>query len=315
MVDAASFWDSEVIVRNHFEWMGNPLVREHMNRLLGGDDHPRWPFDVFQDWLAGRTFERGLSIGCGMGALERDVIRRNLCRHVDALDGSIVSLGIAAQEAKKEGMSDRISYFAADFNRPAFPAARYDIVFFHQSAHHVEELETLYAAILATLKPDGILYLDEFVGPSRDRWRDSLLDRQRKVYDALPTESRLFPKLPFPIQADDPSEAVRSGEIEPLLDIGFETLLRRDYGGSLLAVVIPAMRPESVTESVVRELIDEERAMLKAGAKSYYTMIVTRPKHGAARNAARARYVRAARMRRARRLFGTIAGRLFRRGR
>jgi SAM-dependent methyltransferase len=305
MVDAASFWDSEVVVRNHFEWMANPLVREHMNRLLGGEQHPRWPFDVFQEFLGGRTFKRGLSIGCGAGALERDIIRRNLCSHVDALDGSVVSLSIAVEEARKEGMSDRISYIAADFNAPAFPRQKYDVVFFHQSAHHVEELERLYSAILETLTPNGILYLDEFVGPSRDRWKDSLLDRQRAIYEALPAESRLYKTLPFPIQADDPSEAVRSGEIEPLLDVGFDTVLRRDYGGSLLAVVVPAMRPEAVTEEVVRKLIADERAMLAAGEKSYYTMIVARPK--ADREESLARYRKKRVRHRLRRVLGRLS--------
>jgi SAM-dependent methyltransferase len=291
MVEGASFWDSEVVVRNHTEWMGHPLVREHMNELLGGET-PRWPFDMFQDWLQGRTFQRGLSIGCGAGALERDIIRRDLCRHVDAFDGSVVSLSIAADEARKQGFGDRISYYAADFNRPALPRRKYDIVFFHQSAHHVSELELLYAEILRAIKPNGLIYLDEFVGPSRDWWHDALLARQRAVYQAIPPEKRIYDELPFPIQMDDPSEAVRSSEIEAYLGVGFKTLLRRDYGGSLLSVIIPALRPEAVDEAMVRWLIDEERKMLQAGEKSYYAVIVAKPKSLLRRLKARFTYPR-----------------------
>jgi SAM-dependent methyltransferase len=302
MVDAASFWDSEVVVRNHTEWMAHPLVREHMNELVGGIEHPRWPFDMFQDWLGGRTFRRGLSIGCGAGALERDIIRRDLCRHVDAFDGSVVSLSLAAEQARKEGIGDRISYFAADFNRPALPRNKYDIVFFHQSAHHVSELEILYAEILRALKPSGLLYLDEFVGPSRDWWHDALLEPQRAVYRQIPAEHRLYEELPYPIQMDDPSEAVRSAEIEAYLGVGFQTILRRGYGGSLLSVVLPAVRPEAVDDAMVQWLIDEERKLLAAGAPSYYAIIVAKPKSFLRRLKAPFTYRRLLKERRAKRL-------------
>lgn len=277
MADAASFWDTEIVVRQHHEWMAHPLVRQHMNTLLGGAT-PRWPFDMFQDWLAGRKFQRGLSIGCGGGALERDIIRRNLCRHVDAFDGSMVSIALAASEARKEGFDKRISYYVADFNRPVFPRNAYDIVFFHQSAHHVSELELLYAEILRTLKPNGILYLDEFVGPSRDWWHDALLAPQRAIYSQIPPEQRLYDELPYPIQMDDPSEAVRSAEIEAYLGVGFRTVMRRDYGGSLLAVILPAVRPEAVDEAMLQWLIEEEKKLLASGEKSYYAVIIAQPK-------------------------------------
>ena len=108
-----------------------------------------WPIELLELFLRGRKFDRGLSIGCGSGELERQLIERGFCRSFDAFDGSVFSLNIARRQANRAGMGDRIRYFAADFNEPVLPNSRYDIIFFHQSAHHVGKLEKLYRALHA----------------------------------------------------------------------------------------------------------------------------------------------------------------------
>jgi SAM-dependent methyltransferase len=279
MSDARSFWDREIAEQQHVSWLEDPIIHEYANTCIGGD-RAMWPMDWFEEWLGGRRFGRALSIGCGGGALERDLMRRGLCRSVDAFDGSVASLHLARRTAASEGMLDRIRYFAADFNRPAFPRALYDAVFFHQSAHHVAKLEALYRAVLRALKPGGLVYLDEYVGPSRFDWSDRLLAKQRSVYGALASELRSWPAVPYPIQADDPSEAYRSSEIESQLAVGFEIVARRPYGGTLLSVIYPGLRREALTSEIVRQLITEERALLSSGLPSFYTVTAARPRRG-----------------------------------
>jgi SAM-dependent methyltransferase len=284
-----NFWDREVLDRQHVPWMGIDEVREYLNTLIG-ENEPLWPIDWLLQWLGKRRFRRALSIGCGSGALERQLITLGLAGQVDAFDGSVVSLHMARKQADAEGCGDRIRYFAADFNEPSLPHAKYDIVFFNQSAHHVGKLEKLYRAILRALKPDGIIYLDEYVGPSRFDWQDELLVAQRAEFAAIDPALRLTDDIPFPIQEDDPSEAIRSSAIEPQLRIGFDVLARRPYGGTLLSVVIPQLHVERLARHDILRLIERERALLAAGAKSYYALIVARPKRGLARTWARMRY-------------------------
>ena len=147
MREATGFWDREVVQKQHTSWLLEWWLREYANTLIGGD-MPMWPMDWFQRWLGGRTFERALTIGCGTGALERDLVRRNLVQRADAFDASITSLAIASTQAREEGMQSRIRYFAADFNAPALPTAAYDLVLFQESAHHVLRLEKLFHAVL-----------------------------------------------------------------------------------------------------------------------------------------------------------------------
>ena len=63
----------------HVSWMADPAVRAYINRSISGSPQT-WPIDWFVEWLRGKRFERGVSIGCGTGPLERDLIRRGLCK-------------------------------------------------------------------------------------------------------------------------------------------------------------------------------------------------------------------------------------------
>jgi SAM-dependent methyltransferase len=275
----SSFWDQEVVHPHHVEWMSLPAIRSYINRSIGGDE-PRWPIDWFQFWLGGRRFDRALSIGCGAGALERDLIRHDLCRSVDAFDASVTSLHVARLEAKSAGFSDRIRYFAGDFNRHPLPSQRYDIVFFHQSAHHVRRLERLFGQILGALRHDGLLYLDEYIGPSRADWSDHRIAPQREMFEAVPAGLRLSENLPLPIQPDDPTEALRSSEIEETLRIGFDIVVRRPYGGTLLSVILPNIKLDRLDEGTLSLLIGSERALIAAGMPAFYAVIVARPRRG-----------------------------------
>jgi SAM-dependent methyltransferase len=286
---ADRFWDREVVDQTHVSWMKDPLVHESIRAAIGGDE-ALWPIDWLQRWLKGRRFRRALSIGCGGGALERDLLQRGICDSIDAFDGSVMSLHRANEAAAAAGVRDRVRYFASDFNQPVLPRRTYDAVFFHQSAHHVSHLEKLFSAVLRAMKPDGVLYLDEYVGPSRFQWNDELIAPHQAIYGRLPAEVRTLEQLPLPIQADDHSEAVRSNDIEPQLAVGFRTVARRPYGGNLLSVLFPYLRREHLTETITRDLIARERRLLEQGAPSYYTVIIARPRRLAAALIARAVY-------------------------
>jgi SAM-dependent methyltransferase len=237
--------------------------------------------------LGGRNFRRGLSIGCGSGHLERTILNLGVCETIDAFDGSEESLCIARAEAEKASLQDRVRYSLGNFNEPQLPPRAYDIVFVHQALHHVAKLEKLYRAILRTLQPNGLLFLDEYIGPSRHDWTDSNFAAHRRLYDSLPAHIRFEPLLPMPIAVDDPSEAIRSSEIVPELLTGFEIVSRVDYGGTVLATLYPFIKPD---DEVVASLIETERQWLRDGTRSYYTTIVAQPKRGAAGRVARALY-------------------------
>ena len=286
---AGAFWDHEIVAQTHVSWMNDPRILDAVHRRIGGDGTPSSAGDWFVSRLQGRTFSRGLSIGCGVGNLEREAIRRNVCATIDAFDASVHSLRLARRAADEEGYGDRIRYFASDFNRPVLPADTYDVVFANQSLHHVGKLEKLFRAIVRAMKSDGVLYIDEYVGPSRSEWNDESIAPHRAVFAGLPAEVRRSDFLPLPVMDEDPSEAIRSSEILPLLSIGFDFEAVRPYGGNLLAVLYPLLDWSRAEDALKERLIEQDAAWARKG--SYYAFAVARPSRGMRRRIALLRWL------------------------
>lgn len=292
MQSARAFWDAEVVNPTHNSWMAHPIVRDYINESISGmPGQGLWPLDWFQRAYPDRHFSRGLSVGCGTGALERDVMKRGFCAAMDAFDASPGSLEVARREAEATGIGGRVQYSLADFNRVALPRSTYDIVFFHQSLHHVSRLERLLRQVLRTLKPGGLLYLDEFVGPSRHYWSESRIAFYRALYQYFPRQVRFFDEFAMPIQYDDLSEAIRSGEIRARLRTGFRIVHERGYGGNILAMMFPDLHVERLSNELVEQMIRSERSMLASGVPPFHAIIVAEPRRGIRRLIARATYL------------------------
>lgn len=279
------FWSLRFRGDEPSTWLHEELVRRYVNRRISGSEHV-WPLDWFGAWLDehhdGRRFESGVSLGCGEGALERAVIVQGLCRSMVGLDLSGEAVKSAAEQAEQAGI-DSIRYRRADMNHLAFEDSdAFEIAFFHQSIHHVDALEHCLGTVARTLPADGFLYLDEYVGPSRDQWAPELIAAAQAVFDELPTAVKRRPRLELPVDWRDPSEAIRSAEIVPVVEEHFEIIEKRDYGGNLLAVIHPWLDLGScdadARNAVLAQLLDAEDALLADGVPSYYTVIVAAPR-------------------------------------
>jgi hypothetical protein len=96
------------------------------------------------------------------------------------------------------------------------------------------------------------------------------------------------------------------------LSIGFTITHRRDYGGTLLSILVPIINWAVAPEEFQRNLITAEREWLIAGAGTYMTVLAARPKRGIPGMLAHLRYLvepkwRAVRVHIARKLGKTIA--------
>jgi SAM-dependent methyltransferase len=276
--DAERYWGHAFEHGGVTTWMSEERCRMSINELISGSPN-EWPMEWFQRVFSPDPQSIGLSLGCGDGALERDVRKKGICRQITGIDLSARAVELAADTAASEGLGG-IEYERGDFNNLDLEPDRFDIVFFHQAMHHVANLEGCIEQIQKSLKKDGLFYLDEYVGPSRDQWTDELVGAANAVFRALPKEFRTTRKVPYPVEEDDPSEAVRSADIVPLVEAGFEVIERRDYGGHLVSLIYPLLRWDSMDEAtrskVLDRLIEEDRSSLAAGARTYYTVIIAR---------------------------------------
>jgi SAM-dependent methyltransferase len=225
------------------QWMAAPEVLLHLNRRATGDSS--------LDWLAGwavRFFVghhlRVLVLGCGEGWLERALAPVPFIERIDAFDVAGGAVERARETAEKQGLA-KIHYGVLDLNVDPLAENAYDIVIAHSILHHVENLEHAFAQIERSLKADGTLIVNEYVGPKRFQISDQQLRAMNRVLVALPPELRRGaieqrtyeakerPTVEHMLQTD-PSEAVRADELPAFLERHFEILDWRDLGGTLL---------------------------------------------------------------------------------
>ena len=266
----AAVWSVDAEQAPGWYWMAHPSVRARLNRLVSGDPEID-SYGHLAALLRARgiavPIERAVSLGCGFGGLERDLAARGLVREIDAYDIAPGAIAEARRLAQAGGFTG-IRYHVADLETEALAPGRIDVVFAHQSVHHVERLDPLFAAVSAMLKPGGIFHLHEFVGPIRFQWTDGQIAEVNRFLEALPPRLRALPSgRPRPLQARptvaamiaaDPSEAIRSADILPALRRHFDVIEERPLGGALLHLGLGGIAQNFAPGS------DEDGAVLEA---------------------------------------------------
>jgi len=267
-------------------WMNHAAVRERINRRVTSEP-ARWPIQWLPSVVPGRIpLPRAVNIGCGVGHLERGLVQHGLVSHVTGIDTSAEAIEEARRLTAAAGLSERVAFVVVEARAFLEEARGLDAVFFHASLHHFDRLPELLGLVRQALKPAGLLYVDEYVGPARDEWTWRDLLRWNAIYRALPAAVRRTHVIRRPINRADPTEAVASSQILPALARHFRILARRDYGGNLLAAIYPSLRrpdqaggpsPE-LFDRVVVSLLDREERMLARGAGSFQTVVVAEPR-------------------------------------
>jgi len=268
-------------------WQNHPAVRAWINRRVTGDPE-KWPIEWLPRVVPDRLpFRRAVSIGCGLGNLERSLVELAVARRVTGVDASVEAVGQARSAASAAGLTDRISYVAADAWNFLAATRGLDAVLFHSSLHHFDRLADFLGLVRAALSPRGVLYLDEYVGPARGEWTWRHLLRWNRLYRGLPGTVRRTRVIRRPINREDPTEAIESSGILPAVERHFRVLARRDYGGNLLAPIYPSLRRPDPAEGPSRAAFDaavesllarEERMLGGDPGSSFHTVVVAEPR-------------------------------------
>lgn len=294
----AEFWGEQAgtsKVGGVRHWTELAQVQGVINRRVSGDPAVDPYMHFLRTHLGGRLpVERALTIGCGVGELER-----GLCQHgfatkhegIDVAPGAIQKASAAAEDA---GLLS-LEYRVVDGNSLLLPKGTYDVVFGVHSIHHIAGLELLFEQIACALRPGGLFFMNEFVGPTRFQWTDRQLEVVNGLLSALPAELRvsavdggLKRRVPRPtvreMIAADPSEAVRSGEIMKVASGFFDILEVRPYGGTVLQLLLDDIagnfsRAGGGGREILAAICDLEWALIGAGyLESDFAVVVARPK-------------------------------------
>lgn len=248
----ALWGNPETWVADGLQWTHLETIQEMINRHVTGDAETG-PLDWFFACMAQKRsvpVDRALVLACGVSSgIERTLITEGWVRDVVAVDISPGALAHAEAITKSLGI-EGIHYQIDDMNDLAVEGP-FDAVIGISAIHHCTNLEKLYESIDRILAPDGAIFINDYIGPSRFQWSDAQVLQVNRLLQILPDRfvqtktgltRRFYDRVsPETIAAFDPSEAVRSAEILPLLAQRFQIEDCRGYGGDLLHLALGAI--------------------------------------------------------------------------
>jgi SAM-dependent methyltransferase len=275
-------------------WLEHPATQQRLHARTGAPNGG----DRFQDFIGryfhGRTpVERILTLGCGVGAFERGLAQYHFATEHDAMDIAEGAIQQASEAATRDGL-DHVHYRVADLNGVDLPPNYYDVVFGISSVHHIAQLERLYQQVRRSLKPDGFFFLDEYIGPSQFQWPDTQVNLVNESLQQIPERFRRSISRPGHVKttvsrstidsmnAVDPSEAIRSADIVPLLKEYFDVVEFKGYGGSLLHLALEDITgnfdpADPVAMECLEQLFRTEDQLIANGDLSHdFAVIVAR---------------------------------------
>jgi len=300
-------WDETATARaiDHLQgWLDSPLVfGEIFQARVSGAPHTNW-IEGLMARAAIPKDGRWASLGCGAAGEEIKAAKLGLCGRLSAFDASRASLDLARRAAAEAGVTN-LTFETIDLDRLSLPAGAFDVVMMNMSLHHVREIRVALETVRRALAPGGFLLLNEFVGARQFQFPETQLEAVRTLLTALPEAYRKdsttgFPKTEYvrmPVahwNVADPSEAVRSDLILPEVERLFEIVVRADYGGTILNLllehIIHNFDPlDEKDAALVRVFAAAEALLIDSGVlASDFTAIAARPRDAAREAPARA---------------------------
>jgi len=179
---------------------------------------------------------KGAALVCGDMAAEKDFFETDQIlkfSEVDGFDISTVSL------AKYQTAKFRFNPHVIDCNNLVLEREKYNLIVTSHGAHHVYNLGNLFYQANKALKPGGLLYMVEWVGPKylqvprTNHWLASallwtLFDRKTRTNHMGQVKGRWVNPPP---EAYEPSESCNSPELVPQFLKYFQPIRMVYFGG------------------------------------------------------------------------------------
>jgi ubiquinone/menaquinone biosynthesis C-methylase UbiE len=188
-----------------------------------------------------------------------------------------------------------IRFEQADFYSFDLKEGYYDMVLFYSALHHFKNIELVAERICKALKSDGLVILCEYVGKNRLQFSKDQITEMNRLLDIIPkryktryltswTKKKIYAPGLLRMLISDPSEAVESESIIPIIHSQFEVLEEKKIGGDLLMMVLKDIAHHFNSEDVeVKQVLErtfeEEDKYLMNAANPNFIFGVYRKKN------------------------------------
>lgn len=261
-------------------------IHERWNILISGKPNINFKEFLVTEYLNSSKPIKMLSLGSGRCEHELEFAKHSNFKEIICIDISDSLIENAKKKAKKNGLSN-ISFITGDAYQFPFPKDYFDVVFFHASLHHFKNVNHLLnKKVKYTLRKNGLLIINEFVGANRLQYPKHQINSINKCLDLIPKNLKKrykFKKLYknkyygsglIRMIIADPSECIDSSNIMPVIHNNFSTICERPFGGNIL---VPALKDIShhflnlnkEKEEVLSKLFEFENSYLKTHKSDY----------------------------------------------
>jgi ubiquinone/menaquinone biosynthesis C-methylase UbiE len=255
-------------------WWIIPEIKRRENQKISGDRNITFDTYLVDRYLNKMQTYRMLSVGCGLGNREIRFAQSEKFSEILGIDLAGNLIDEANKKAQKLDLHN-ICFEQADFYSYSLQSNHYDIVLFHSSLHHFKNMDMTIARIKNSLKPGGLLVLNEYVGKNRLQFSKEQILEMNKILNTIPENFRtnyLTNQIKKKVYApgllrmiiSDPSEAIESEKIIPTIHKNFKIIEEKRIGGDLLMMVLKNIAHHFATidneeaQMILTNLIQEE---------------------------------------------------------
>ncbi len=263
------------------KWWFVPTVLQRWNYLITGNIDLHYSDYFINKYLMERNNYSGFSFACGNGTKEMQWAKLDRFSLIKGFDLSEKRIANAKSEAIKNKLSGKMFFETGDARSIQLGESEYDIYFAEQSMHHFSPLKEILLRIKKFVKPGGLLLINEYVGPERFQWTDEQVEFSNELLRRLPASRRTYWKSSavknkiykpgrLRMMLNDPSEAVESSQIIPLLNKHFECVELKNYGGTILHPLLDGiahnfLEDDEEAKSILEMCFDYEDNLLASG--------------------------------------------------
>ena len=166
-------------------WWIIPAVKKRWNFLITGNENKTYE-ELMTDYFKNAGKKKMISLGSGVCSHEIRLAELNPNWEIHCYDFADELLKKAKEISDEKGLQN-IFFHAENVLKTQIPKETYDIVFFHQSLHHFDDIKNFIREFVKKiLKKEGHLIINEFVGKNRLQFDKTQIQHINKAIKMIP---------------------------------------------------------------------------------------------------------------------------------